>query len=418
MKVTVIGGGSTYTPELIEGLSLWNLHGGPDEVVLHDIFPDRLEVVSGFSARMAARLNSGLKVTAEPDFRTAIDGADFVVFQIRVGGQKERHEDIRMGLDLGIIGQETTGVGGFAKALRTIPAVLEMARAIRDHNPNAWIINFTNPSGIVTEAIIRFATTRCVGLCNVPKEFQMDVARHLRMEADKVRLDWVGLNHLGWARRIFVDGRDVLPQLVESLSGDYGPQNIPDLDYPKGFLSALRMIPSSYVRYYYLPDRMLEELQQRPQTRAEDVMDIEEQLLDYYKDQSNCDKPMALSERGGAWYSRIAVEVMESLSSSTPKNLIVNTLNLGTIDGLPGDASIEVPAEVSTKGIAPIHIGEVEECIMGLIRQVKSYERLAIAAAVSRDKDKALMALMANPLVPSADKAIEVLKRLQIRDLI
>ncbi|MBM4353298.1 MAG: 6-phospho-beta-glucosidase, partial [Deltaproteobacteria bacterium] len=200
MKVAVIGGGSTYTPELIEGLALWQLRGGPRLVTLHDTDAERLGLVAGFSSRMAAALNSGLAVEIQPDFDKAVEGADFVVVQIRVGGQQARHEDIRMGLDRGLIGQETTGVGGFAKALRTIPVVLDMARRIREANPRAWIINFTNPSGIVTEAICRFATTRCIGLCNVPTEFQMDVARYLRVAAEDIVLDWVGLNHLGWVR--------------------------------------------------------------------------------------------------------------------------------------------------------------------------------------------------------------------------
>jgi 6-phospho-beta-glucosidase len=418
MKIAVIGGGSSYTPELIEGLALWSASGGPREVALFDVDRKRAEIVAGFSGRMARHLHSSLKVSVASDLDEAIENAAFVVLQIRVGGQLERHNDIVMGLEQDLIGQETTGVGGFAKALRTIPVVLDIARRVRDQVPKAWIVNFTNPSGIITEAICRFATTRCVGLCNVPKEFQMDVARHLRLGADEVQLDWVGLNHLGWARKIIVNGRDVLPHLLQTLDSGYGPKNIPDLEYPEGFLSALGMLPSSYCRYYYLPDLMLKELKGRKKSRAEEVMAIEEDLFKYYEDVSNSMKPVALTERGGAWYSRIAVEVMEALESESPRNLIVNTANLGAIEGLPGDASVEVPAMVSRDGVKPIMIGEVEEAIMGLIRQVKSYERLTIEAAIGRDKKKALLALMANPLVGSAEQALKVLASIQSRGIL
>lgn len=418
MKITVIGGGSTYTPELIEGLALWQLRGGATHVTIHDIDTVRLAAVAGFSVRMAKALNSDLVIEAEPDFDAAIANATFVVFQIRVGGQAARHEDIMMGIDHDLIGQETTGVGGFAKALRTIPVALEMARKVRDVNPNAWIINFTNPSGIVTEAICRFATTRCVGLCNVPKEFQMDVARHLRLDADQVKLDWVGLNHLGWARRIIIDGRDVLPELIDSLESAYGPKNIPDLEYPRGFLKALRMVPSSYLRYFYAPQEMLASIKAADKTRAQEVMELEEKLVEYYLDETTCLKPALLAERGGAWYSRIAVEVMEALLCPEPAELIVNTLNLAALEGLPGDASVEIPAEISSKGIKPLPVGDVEESIMGLIRQVKSYERLTIEASIGNDIDKALLALIANPLVPTVQKAIDVLAAVKQRGLL
>lgn len=418
MKVAVIGGGSTYTPELIEGLALWQLRGGPRLVTLHDTDAERLGLVAGFSSRMAAALNSGLAVEIQPDFDKAVEGADFVVVQIRVGGQQARHEDIRMGLDRGLIGQETTGVGGFAKALRTIPVVLDMARRIREANPRAWIINFTNPSGIVTEAICRFATTRCIGLCNVPTEFQMDVARYLRVAAEDIVLDWVGLNHLGWVRRILVRGQDMLPYLIESFDSEHGPKNIPDLDYPRGFLRALGMVPSSYCRYYYQPDRMLAELRRQPKTRAQQVMEIEEKLLRYYADPTSTTKPMLLSERGGAWYSRIAVEVMAALGAAEPRRLIVNALNRSALEEIPGDASIEVPCMIGSAGVQPLPVGEVDERIIGLIRHVKAYERLTIQAAVTRDPDLALAALVANPLVPSVSLAADVLEALKRRRII
>ncbi len=418
MKIAVIGGGSSYTPELIEGLALWSASDGPREVMLFDLDRPRVETVAAFSSRMAAHLHSTMQVTVAQNLEEAIDNAAFVVLQIRVGGQQERHNDIMMGLEHGLIGQETTGVGGFAKALRTIPVALDIARKVRDQAPQAWIVNFTNPSGIITEAICRFATTRCVGLCNVPKEFQMDVARHLRLDADEIQLDWVGLNHLGWVRQILVKGRDLLPQLLQTLDSGFGPKNIPDLEYPEGFLSALRMLPSSYCRYYYLPDRMLDEIRGRKMSRAQEVMAIEEELFAYYADDATVVKPVALTERGGAWYSRIAVEVMAALSSESERSLIVNTLNRGAIDGMPGDASVEVPSRVSSNGVRPLAVGEVEESIIGLIRQVKSYERLTIEAVVGRDERKAYLALLNNPLVPTAEKAQAVLESVRKRGLL
>jgi 6-phospho-beta-glucosidase len=418
MKVTVVGGGSTYTPELVEGLALWALRGGATRVCLQDIQQDRLHVIARFCSRMARNLNSNLVVETSADLEEAIQGAGFVVLQIRVGGQRARHEDIRMGLEAGLIGQETVGVGGFAKALRTVPIVLDIARKVRDANPEAWIINFANPSGIVTEAICRFATTRCVGLCNVPKEFQMEVARHMRVEPERVALDWVGLNHLSWARKVLVDGADILPYLLDSLESPHGPKNIPDIQYPKGFLKALRMLPSSYLRYYYMQDVVLEELKLKKKTRAEEVMEIESQLMEYYSNDSNSLKPVLLAERGGAWYSRIAVEVMEALSSEKPSVHIVNTLNLDAIEGVPGDASVEIPATLSSRGVFPQPVGEVEDRIMGLIRQVKAYERMTIEAAMARDEKRGLLALVANPLVPSVGKAVEVMAAVKKRGIL
>lgn len=418
MKIAVIGGGSTYTPELMEGLALWQKQGGVSEVALFDIDEERQKPVAAFSQRMVRFMGSALQIRVASSFDEAISGASFVLFQIRVGGQKARHDDILMGTSRGLIGQETTGAGGFAKALRTIPVVLDMAKRIKEREPNAWIINFTNPSGIVTEAICRFANPRCVGLCNVPKEFQMEVASHLKVPAEQVRLDWVGLNHLGWCRKVLVDGHDVLPAVIEAVDQISGPKNIPDLDYPPGFLSALKMVPSSYVRYFYLTDMMLEEIMKKPKSRAQEVMEIEEELLAYYRVDANEEKPALLNERGGAWYSRVAVEVMSALTSDTPAELIVNCLNQGAVPGLPDDACVEVPARISAAGVFPLPVGPVEEEIFGLVRQVKSYERLTIDTALSGDANKALLALLANPLVGSAVKAGWIVGALKQRKIL
>ena len=410
MKITVIGGGSSYTPELIAGLIEHCVSLGLSQVVLHDPNPERLNPVTGFCGRMARRAGSALRIASTESLDAALEGADFVVTQIRVGGQQARHEDICMGLGHGLIGQETTGVGGLAKALRTLPAMLEIARAIEARCPDAWLLNFTNPSGIVTEALLRHSRVRTVGLCNVPIEMHIDIARVLDRPRPEVSLDWVGLNHLGWVRKIWVDQRDRLPEMLERIEeGVSGPANLPEIDYPPGFLRALGMIPSSYVRFFYAPDEMLREIRAAPRTRAQEVLDIEAQLFAFYADPQNDRAPDLLSKRGGAWYSRLAVEIIEALMSQVPSVHIVNTTNRGAIDDLPCDAVVEVPCRISGQGIEPVACSPVEESILGLIRHVKAYERLAIEAAMTRSRDKTYQALVAHPLVPTARVARAVL---------
>ena len=410
MKLVVVGAGSSYTPELMHGIV--GTQSLPIEtVVLQDTRPDRLGPVGAFCRRIADASASEVDVTTEQDLDRALVDADFVVVQIRVGGQRGRHEDIQLGRRHGLIGQETTGVGGFAKALRTVPVVLDIARRIESIAPDAWMLNFTNPAGLVTEAVQHHARERCIGLCNVPIEMQMDLAEILGVAPESVELDWVGLNHLGWARRVFVDGADVLPDLLAQIEdGVPGPANVPEIDYPAGFLRALGAIPSSYVRFFYMPEKMRAELEAGPKTRAEEVAEIEAQLMRIYADPSSpTSLPKLLSERGGAWYSRLAVQVLRALSGSTPETHIVNVRNHGAVAGVAADVSVEVPARISREGVIPIDRGTVDESMLGLIQQVKAYETLTIRAAVNRDRDAALLALLANPLVPSAEVASAVL---------
>lgn len=421
MKVAIIGGGSTYTPELLDGLARRGPELGVERVVLHDVRADRLEPVAGFCARLAAALGSSLRVEHTLDRAAALDGAAFVVNQIRIGGQEGRHEDIRLGLDRGLLGQETTGVGGLAKALRTIPAALTLAEEVAARCPQAWLLNFSNPSGMVTEALLRHSGLgRVVGLCNVPIEMHMEVAALLGRPKHEVELDWVGLNHLGWLRRVVVDGVDILPGFIGQIeSGVAGPSNIPELRYPPGFLEALGAIPSSYVRYFYAPEDMLSVLRHQQRSRAQEVMALEERLLEVYADPDEHDLPGLLSERGGAWYSRLAVDVMEALRADEPSVHIVNTSNRGVIAGLPDDAVVEVPCQISREGgVVPSPRGAVCESIAGLMQQVKAYERLGVAAAVERDRAKAYLALVAHPLVPDVKAARSVLDALIERELI
>ena len=420
MKLVVVGAGSSYTPELLRGVLESHAELPIAEVVLQDPRPDRAGPVTAFCQRMAAASPAPLRVFAEPDLDKALVGADFVVVQIRVGGQEGRHEDIQLGLRHGLIGQETTGVGGFAKALRTVPVVLDIARRIEAIAPDAWMLNFTNPAGLVSEAVQNHVRARCIGLCNVPIEMQMDLAAILGVPASSVELDWVGLNHLGWVRKVLVDGRDVLPKLLEEIEdGVPGPANVPEIDYPPGFLKSLGAIPSSYVRFFYMPDQMLAEIEAAPRSRAEEVAEIEVKLMEIYADpNSPTTLPELLSERGGAWYSRLAVQVMRALAGEEPEVHIVNVRNDGAVVGIAEDASVEVPCEISRSGVRPIGRGVVDESMLGLMQQVKAYERLTIRAAIEGGRATAVLALLANPLVPSAEVATDVVDDCVERGLI
>jgi 6-phospho-beta-glucosidase len=415
MRIAVIGGGSSYTPELVQGLAQRAAALSLEEIVLVDPDRDRLSAVSGFCRRMLSRLGAKVRVS-EAERTAALHEAGFVVTQLRVGGQQARHEDIVMGLKHDLIGQETTCVGGFAKALRTVPVVLDIARELERVAPAAWLVNFTNPSGLVTEAVQRHSGVRCVGLCNVPIETQMDLAAALKVAPEELALDWVGLNHLGFIRRVLVKGEDLLPRVIRELeAGSMDSMKLMDHRYPAGFLTALGMLPTAYVRYFFATESLLAELKAAKKTRAEEVQAIDAELFATYRDPKSDVLPAALQQRGGAWYSRLAVDVIAALQQPKPTTLIVNTANRGAVSDLPVDASVEVPCQVSRDGVVPEPCGKVDEVALGLMRAVKAYERLAIEAAVTRDRAIAWRALTAHPLVGSAAKAGAVLDDLITR---
>ncbi|RME29981.1 MAG: 6-phospho-beta-glucosidase, partial [Deltaproteobacteria bacterium] len=314
MKIAIIGAGSSYTPELATGLIEHESELSLDLVACFDIDSRRLEVVTGFCRRMAAARGARFEFEPTNDIERALEGASFVLTQIRVGGQQARHSDIKLGLDNDLIGQETTGIGGFAKAMRTIPVLVDLCRKIDARCPDAWLVNFTNPSGLVAEALMRHGRERVIGLCNIPINLHHDVAALLGVEPWRVEIDSFGLNHLSWVRGIRVDGREVLPELFDRVLAAGLPANLSDeLDYPGEFLRALGMIPSGYLRYYYLRRRMLRKLKAQPRTRAEQVMELEKKLFSHYADESRTEPPAELSSRGGALYSRAALDVVLSL---------------------------------------------------------------------------------------------------------
>jgi len=393
-KIAVVGGGSTYTPELVDGFVRRADRLAIDELVLLDIDAERLSIVGGLAQRMLDARDWTGRLTLTDDQDAAIDGADFVVIQLRVGGQAARLVDETLPLRFGVIGQETTGAGGFAKALRTVPVVLELAElAARRAAPGAWIVDFTNPVGIVTQALIDDGH-RAVGLCNVAITLQRRMAERFGVAPDRVALEHVGLNHLSWERAVRVDGVDRLPEMLgagrDELAGE--------LNLPADLLEWVGAIPSYYLRYYYLTRTVLAE-QLAGKTRARDVMAIEAQLLELYKDQGLAEKPELLEHRGGAYYSEAAAQLIASLHDGAGDVQVVDVRNDGAMPDLPASAVVEIPAVVDRDGAHPIALDPLVPEQRGLVQSVKAYEELVIAAARSGDRRLALRALAANPLV-------------------
>jgi 6-phospho-beta-glucosidase len=403
MKLAVVGAGSTYTPELVSGLSRVEV----DELWLHDIDAERLEVVGGLAARMLGQAAYGgaLELTGELD--RAVEGADFVLIQIRVGGQAARFRDETVPLTCGCIGQETTGAGGFAKAMRTVPVVLEIADRVNAlAAPGAWIVDFTNPVGIVTRALLD-AGHRAVGLCNVAIGFQRTFARWLEVDPARVVVDQVGLNHLTWVRAVRLDGEDVLPDLVAEHGDELGEQ----VAVPRQLVEELGAVPSYYLRYFYAHDRTLAQ-QLRDTPRASRVAEIEAKLLELYRDPALTEKPALLEQRGGAFYSEAAVGLVSSLLHGDGAVHEVDVRNEGTLAGLADDDVVEVPARVSGDRIEPLEQAPLAPELLGLVQHVAAYERLSAQAAVTGEAETARKALLTHPLIGQYDITNELLDRL------
>lgn len=394
MKVTVIGGGSTYTPELVSGLAAQQHRLRVDELVLMDNDAERLEIVGNFAIRMLAHQGSETKVTLTTDRQSAVKNADAVLIQLRVGGQAARLGDETFPLDCGCIGQETTGAGGLAKALRTVPVVLEIADDVRRlAKPDAWIIDFTNPVGIVTRALLN-AGHRAVGLCNYAIGVQRWAAALLNVDDSRVEVDPVGLNHFSWTRRILVDGVDQLPDILRN----HTTEVLEKYPFPHDLITLLGAIPSYYLQYYYTHDAVLEQLASEP-PRATVVAELERQLLEEYRSPLLTEKPAQLAKRGGAFYSEAAVDLLASLYSREETTHVLNVRNDGIIPGLADDDVIETRCRVSSAGIVPLPQSTVPPLLLGPIQHVSAYERIAEKAALSGDTDDVRMALLAHPLI-------------------
>jgi 6-phospho-beta-glucosidase len=401
MKIAVVGGGSTYTPELVDGLGRMRDVLPVDELVLVDPALDRLELVGAFGRRILARQGHPARLVTTPDLEPALDGVDAVLLQLRVGGQAARLQDETWPLECGSLGQETTGAGGLAKAMRTVPVVLDIAERVRRAAPDAWIVDFTNPVGIVTRALLQEGH-RAVGLCNVAIGFQRRFAGWLGVSPEQVQLDHVGLNHLTWELGVTVDGTDRLPELIDH----HGDQIAESLELPVELVRTLGVVPSYYLRYFYAHDEVVAE-QRVSESRAARVAEIERELLDLYADPALNEKPDLLMERGGAYYSEAAVQLTASLlgSGGAGSPQVVNLRNDGTLPFLPDDAVVEVPATVDRSGVRAAPVAPLAPLYAGLVAAVTAYEHLALDAALRGGYDRVFEALLAHPLVGQVDRA-------------
>lgn len=396
LRVAVIGGGSTYTPELVEGFIRYFDDLPIAQIALMDISEERLKIVGDLVQRMLGNLP--VKLVRTTNRIEAITGADFVITQMRIGGLAARALDEQIPLKHGILGQETTGPGGFAKALRTIPVMLDIARDVACYAPEAWLINFTNPAGLVVEAIMRHTESRVIGLCNVPINMQIKAANLLGVQPEQVELQYVGLNHLSWAR-VLVDGQDVTGKVLDIEWGGRSGQIDP------GYLKALGLVPNYYLRYFAHPDRVLREQLTAEETRAEYLQGVEAELLDMYADPNLSEKPKLLETRGGAYYSTVAVQLIRAIAQDRREVHIVNTRNGLALPDLPPESVVEVPAVIGRSGAHPLVSGAMPPAIRGLAAAVKAYEELTVEAAVTGDENIAKLALVSHPLVPSWDVA-------------
>jgi 6-phospho-beta-glucosidase len=415
MKIAVIGGGSTYTPELINGF-LERISTLPvSELWLMDIDTTRLDIVGGFARRMVETKGKPFKVVLTADLHAAVQDASYVITQLRVGQMPARVADEYLGLRHGLIGQETTGVGGMAKALRTIPVILKIAAELGEFGaPGALLANFTNPAGLVTQALQKYAPdVASVGVCNVAITTKMGIIDNLKelkgsaVTPELTQLNTLGLNHLSWHRGFTVDGEDIWPQVFEAYLAEL--RSDPEPEWDPRTIEVLGMIPNYYLQYFYHTDHKLESQHQWPPSRGEEVIQIENGLLKQYADPSLVEPPAELMLRGGAYYSTVATQLLNAHYNDLGETHIVNTTHAGAVPGWPADWVLEMPCRVDRNGIHPLPAMPLPTVCYGLLAQVKSYELLTVEAAVHGDRDAAFQALLAHPLGPKADRVQAVL---------
>ncbi len=414
LKVAVIGGGSTYTPELVQGFLDRAGIFPMTELWLMDTSAERLRVVGGFARRMVERRGSPFSVRLTTDQREAVRGARYVITQLRVGGMAARREDEYLGWRHGLIGQETTGVGGMAKALRTIPVILNVAEDIRNLAPGAMLVNFTNPAGLITEAVSRYAPDiEVVGVCNIPITIKVKILERIAAKRGaaishgRADLKTLGLNHLSWHYGFVLDGEDVWPQVMDEFVAEF--RRSPEPQWDAATIEALRMIPNDYLQYYYYTDRKLAEQAKWPPSRAEQVMAIEAELLRQYEDPQRTDLPDGLMRRGGAYYSTVATQLLNAHYNNLGETHVVNVPHRGAVAAWPPDWVLELPCRVDAQGVHPLPAEPLPPVCFGLLAHVKAYELLTVEAAVHGDRRAAYHALLAHPLGPSADRAQTVL---------
>jgi Alpha-galactosidases/6-phospho-beta-glucosidases, family 4 of glycosyl hydrolases len=398
MKIAIIGAGSTYTPELMEGIMKRKENLPLQELALMDIDERKLGIVGGLCERMVQAAGMTTRVVKTQNLNEALQGADFVLAQIRVGKLPARVLDERIPLKYGLIGQETCGIGGFFKAMRTIPVMLEIAERMERLCPGAWLINFSNPAGIITEAVLNHTNVNMLGLCNVP--FNMFKSIRETMKLPNANMTYVGLNHLSWITAIEQDGKDYLKDALEMGLNSETMKNIPSSGFSKELIQLVGAIPSSYLEYYYFKDKKLSLLKESAQTRGEKCMDIEEELLGIYSNAELHTKPELLASRGGANYSEVAISLVDAIYNDKQELHVVNLLNRGALDFMEETDAVEVTAVVGKDGAKPVRIeGFDNRHIIDYMRMVKAYERETVAAAVQGSEAAAMRALMMNPLV-------------------
>ncbi|MEC0284389.1 6-phospho-beta-glucosidase [Terribacillus saccharophilus] len=415
LKIVTIGGGSSYTPEIVEGFIKRYDELPITELWLVDVEAgkEKLEIVGNMAKRMVEKAGLPIDVHLTLDRREALKDADFVTTQFRVGLLDARAKDERIPLKYNVIGQETNGPGGLFKGLRTIPVILDICKDMEELCPNAWLVNFTNPAGMVTEAVLRYSNIKnVVGLCNVPIMMKMQVAELLGADGDRVHIDFAGLNHMVFGLNVYLDGENVTDTVLDKMTSadkkEMTMRNIKNLDWEPNFIKGLKAIPCPYHRYYYKTSQMLEaELEEADNegTRAEVVQGVERDLFELYKDPNLAHKPEQLSKRGGAYYSDAACSLINSIYNDKRDIQTVNTINNGAIQSIPNDSAIEINCVITKDGPKPIGIGDLPVPVRGLVQQIKSFERVGAEAAVTGDYNTALLAMTINPLVPSDEIA-------------
>ncbi|ATH74126.1 6-phospho-beta-glucosidase [Bacillus altitudinis] len=418
IKIVTIGGGSSYTPELVEGFIKRYQELPVKELWLVDIEAgqEKLNIVGALAKRMVEKAGLPIEVHLTLDRRAALKDADFVTTQFRVGLLEARAMDERIPLKYGVIGQETNGPGGLFKGLRTIPVILDIVKDMEELCPDAWLVNFTNPAGMVTEAVLRYTNLKkVVGLCNVPIGIKMGIAKALDVDVERIEVQFAGLNHMVYGLDVYLDGVSIMDQVLDELgnpNSQWSMRNIEAKNWEPSFVKGLGVIPCPYHRYYYKTKDMLEEEQKAAQekgTRAEVVQQVEHELFELYKDPDLSIKPPQLEKRGGAYYSDAACNLISSIYNDKHDIQPVNTVNRGAIASIPAESAVEVNCIITKDGPKPIATGDLPVAVRGLVQQIKSFERVAAEAAVTGDYETALVAMTINPLVPSDEIAKQIL---------
>jgi 6-phospho-beta-glucosidase len=405
IKITVVGGGSSYTPELSANLVETGDGLDVEQVCLFDLNAEKLELIRSVSQKVLYEAGSNIQVTATQNMNEALTGCDYVVMQIRVGGLAARVRDETLPMTFGMVGNETTGAGGFVCGLRTVTAALQIARQVERLAPDAWLLNLSNPAGMVTEAILKHTHVRCLGFCNIPINTAYAIGRALGVDPTRIRLDSFGLNHLSWTRAAYVEGEEILKVALNTAGrGDsilYREGLVEEMIDPE-WLDALHMVPGWYLRYFYYPDRVLEEDRRQGHTKGIDDMRAEERLQRIYASEGYTrEAQQILSGKGGAQYYLPVLQVIDAMLHDRGDEVVVDTANAGAIPDLPGDGCVEIPCRIFRNWVEPIPVGQLSLSVRGLVQAVKNYEELTIEAAVTGSRKMALAALMAHPLVPS-----------------